>query len=239
MKYFLMAFMLATCADTGPVTVSVSGEMRKIMQQGDLRATIDLDSLKNLKHLFGLGVAENLHGEIVLLDGDAHITRLQGDSLLNAETFNVKASLLVYCQVESWIAETIHNPILSLEALQTFVEQKRDEHHLDPHKPFPFVIIANKDRIDYHVIDWDTNTAHTPANHKQFARSGVLNNEDVTLIGFYSDHHQGIFTHHNSNVHIHVYGHRSKITGHTDGVQLTAPFELRLPTRRRAPFNHK
>jgi len=229
MKYFLIAFILAFHADTGPVTVYVSGEMRKIMQQGDLSATIDLDSLKNFKHLFGLGVAENLQGEIVLLDGNAHVTKPQGDSLLNAETFNVKASLLVYCQVDSWTAETINNSIPSLEALQTFVEQKRDEYHLDPDEPFPFLITATKDRIDYHVIDWEKNTVHTPANHKKFAKSGLLNNEEITLIGFYSDRHQGIFTHHNSNVHIHMYGHRSKIAGHTDEVQLTAPFELRLP----------
>jgi len=231
MKYLLTAFMLAFHADTSPVTVNVSGEMRRIMEQGDLSATIDLDSLKNLKHLFGLGVAENLQGEIVLLDGDARITRLRADSLFNAETFNIKAALLVYCQVDSWVVETINNPIPSLEALQTFIERKRDEYHLDPDKPFPFLITANNDRIDYHVIDWDTNTAHTPANHKQFARSGILNNEQVTLVGFYSDHHRGIFTHHTSNVHIHVYGHRSKITAHTDAIQLTAPFKLQLPTR--------
>jgi len=229
MKYFLIIVVFALSFDTGPVKVNVAGEMRRIMQQGDLRATIDLDTLKDSKHLVGLGVAENLKGEIILINGKSHITALRNDSLVNVETFQIKAALLVYSHVESWNAQTITERIPSLDGLQTFIEQKINEHHFDPDQPLPFIISTKKARIGYHVIDWEEHSVHTPANHKQFARSGSIGNEETTIVGFYSNHHQGIFTHHNSKIHVHVYGHESTFVGHVDEVQLDAPFQLQLP----------
>jgi len=41
---------------------------------------------------------------------------------------------------------------------------------------------------------------------------------DVELIGFWSDRHQGIFTHKGTHVHVHGRTGDGKLSGHVDGV---------------------
>ena len=40
------------------------------------------------------------------------------------------------------------------------------------------------------------------ADHKEGSFKSSMNNQEVVIVGFYSDRHQGIFIHHDSNVHI-------------------------------------
>lgn len=77
------------------------------------------------------------------------------------------------------------------------------------------------------MIDWKDGPAHTMANHKQFAMLGELEASNTTILGFYSNRHQGIFTHHDSKIHLHVISSDSKIVGHIDQLNFEQ-FELQL-----------
>ena len=44
--------------------VHIVGAMKNVMRKGELFATIDLDSLSNKTHLYGMGPVEYLTGEL-------------------------------------------------------------------------------------------------------------------------------------------------------------------------------
>ena len=48
----------------------------------------------------------------------------------------------------------------------------------------------------------------------------TLTNENVEIVGFYSTKHQGIFTHHDSFLHMHLITTDEQKMGHLDAVQL-------------------
>ena len=49
------------------------------------------------------------------------------------------------------------------------------------------------------------------------------------MLGFYSNSHHAIFTHHTTNMHIHVKTVDNKIAGHVDGLTLEKGMTLKLP----------
>ena len=46
----------------------------------------------------------------------------------------------------------------------------------------------------------------------------MLENSEVEIVGFFSTEHKGIFTHHDSNVHMHLITTDRKKMGHLDKV---------------------
>ena len=49
------------------------------------------------------------------------------------------------------------------------------------------------------------------------------------MVGFYSDAHHGIFTHHSTNMHIHMKTGDHKVAGHVDDLTLGPKMILKLP----------
>lgn len=211
---------------SSPPKVSVSGEMRRIMQHGDLRATISLDSLSMQSHLYGIGVMEELQGEIIIIDGKPYVSAIENGAIKTNQTFNIKAALLVYCQVDDWSSQIIQRPVSNLLELQNLLEKLSKQQNIDTSKPFPFRIKATKGVVNYHIINWKDGVEHTPTNHKQFAKDGKMVDEDVTLLGFYSDRHQGIFTHHDTKIHLHVINKNLSTIGHVDAIEWPNGFEI-------------
>jgi len=48
----------------------IVGVMKSFMRKGELFATIDLDTLSNKPHLYGMGPVEFLTGEITVITGN-------------------------------------------------------------------------------------------------------------------------------------------------------------------------
>ncbi len=207
--------------------VKVAGSMRKIMQQADFSATVRLDSLLKNKNIFALGPAENLKGEIIILNSEVFVTTIVDKRLRNHSNQKSSAAMLVYAQVPKWSSRKINEPIQSLKDLEQLLEQQAKLKNWT--SPIPFQININSGKINYHVIDWQEGVAHTVANHRQFSLSGQFNNEPITLLGFYSTQHQGIITHHTSAVHLHALQINNKTCAHVDDLSLSSAFELLLP----------
>jgi acetolactate decarboxylase len=56
---------------------------------------------------------------------------------------------------------------------------------------------------------------------------GTLENQEVEMLGFYSNKHHAIFTHHTTNMHIHVKS--KKVIGHIDDMTLGIDMMLKIP----------
>ncbi len=78
------------------------------------------------------------------------------------------------------------------------------------------------------IIDWEDGEVHTIDNHKQFASVKKEKEQDVVLLGFYSNKHQSIFTHHTTNIHVHVLEKKSGTIGHLDDIQIDDLFSIYL-----------
>ena len=70
---------------------------------------------------------------------------------------------------------------------------------------------------------------HTHEKHKTSGLYGTINNSQVEMLGFYSNAHHTIFTHHTTNMHIHVKTADGEVAGHVDDMILGKEMILKLP----------
>jgi len=60
----------------------------------------------------------------------------------------------------------------------------------------------------------------SPAEAHQGQTNYYLNNEEVEIVGFFSTEHQGVFTHHDSFLHMHLITKDKSLMGHLDELEL-------------------
>ncbi len=208
--------------------VKFSGAMKNIMMKGDLSAHVSLDTLDK-SHLFGLGPVPGLKGEILILDGIVYTSSKNGNQLINQQDKVSKAAMLVYSHVEKWKAVSSKTKISSYAELEKLIETTAKANGYDIEIPFAFKVEAILEEASYHVIDWKDGAIHTMDNHKEFAYLGKFENSKSILLGFYSIRHQGIFTHHTTNMHIHLLAEKTNTVGHLDDIQINGPITIYLP----------
>jgi len=61
---------------------------------------------------------------------------------------------------------------------------------------------------------------HSPQEAHQNELYIKLKKQDAELLGFFSTEHKGVFTHHDSNVHIHVITADRKKMGHLESMAI-------------------
>ncbi len=228
MKLLLSILFLSAISIITPPVVKVSGAMRNIMMEGDLSAHINLDTVDKT-HLYGLGPIADLKGEIMILDGKVYSSTKEGKRIIDQQDKVTKAAMLVYGKVTHWKTITFNATINSYNELEKLIQTTAKENTYDTEVPFTFKIEAKSDTVTYHIIDWRKGTHHTMENHMQYAYNGQFINEDVTLLGFYSTHHQSIFTHHTTFMHVHVMDEKTKTVGHLFNIKLKGVIKIYLP----------
>ena len=196
----------------------IIGAMMNIMQKGELFGTIDLDTISDKKHLYGLGPVEYLKGEILIVDGKCFISKVSSrGSIRMKETYKTKAPFFVYENVERWNEISLPDSVCTIPQLESFLDQTTKDHS----RPFAFKLTATVDSGDIHIVNLPKGTAvHSPEDVFKYQKQYDLKNEKVTLVGFFSTSHQGIFTHHDTYVHIHLITSDEKKMGHLDKLNL-------------------
>ncbi len=220
--YFIAASTCVLFFFSTPVEVKVAGEMKNIMHKADLSAHIALDTLLTRPHMYGLGPAEGIKGELMIIDIKAYWCKIENGKANTSVNNSAKAAMLVYAQVPSWKSITITDGVKDYAALEKKVEELALKNGLSLDEPFPFMIKGNVAKSTYHIIDWKEVIQHTFDNHKQFAQYGNFNKEPVTLLGFYSNKHHSIFTHHSTNMHVHIMDDKKNTVGHLEEISTSA-----------------
>ena len=236
---FIAFFVLSSCSNLDPTdtikddtsfNVMWKGALKKMMHEGDLSAKIDLSDLENTEHLYALGAIENLKGDVQIFDSKPLNTLVAGDDLMFDKSFDKKAALLVYASVNKWKTIAIPESVKSYEQLEEYVKVSAKENQVNTNEPFPFLIEGTPKSFDWHVINWkDGDNAHSHEKHISSGLHGTVEGVPVQMLGFYSNSHHAIFTHHTTNMHIHVKTDSSKIAGHVDGLTLGDNMILKLP----------
>lgn len=229
-KYFLLAGSALLLFFSTRVEVKVAGEMKKIMHKGDLSAHISLDTLLSHPHIYGLGPAEGIKGELMIIDSKAYWCKVENEKTTTTITNNAKATMLVYAQVPSWKSIAVTDGTKDYGALEKMVEELASKNGQSLDEPFPFMIKGVVAKSSYHIIDWKEGTQHTSDNHKQFAKYGSFKTEPVTLLGFYSNKHHSIFTHHTTNMHVHIMDDKKTVVGHIEEISsVSGTLQLLIP----------
>jgi len=197
---------------------------------GDIRATASLDSLSKKQHLYALGALENLKGEIQIFDGKALNSKVASEELILDSKFDKKAVLIVYAEIGDWTSVDIPNGIDSSAKLEKFIEEQAINNSIDTEKPLPFLIEGKAQSLSWHVINWkDGDTIHTHKKHQESGMNGILANEKVEIIGFFSKSHKAVFTHHSTFLHMHFKTKNEGLAGHVDELKIGSNMILKLP----------
>ena len=226
--------MLYSCQNSTNInqtfTVEFKGALKNMIHKGDISAKAKLKDLKDFKNLYALGATENLKGEIQIFNGEPYNTYVEDGEIKFDKSYSNQATLLVYATVKNWIPVQIPNTIITMDDFENFIEQTAKKNDIDHKRPFPFLVEGIANEISWHVIDWkDGDKEHSHEKHISSGLNGILKNKEVDLLGFYSDSHHAIFTHHTTNMHIHMKLKDEKIAGHVDDLKLGLNMILKLP----------
>lgn len=216
--------------DDSPWKVKYEGALKNIMKKGDLSAHIQLEELRSFSNLYALGAKENLKGEIQIFNSKSFNSMAKEDGIMIDTSYYGAATLLVFASVEKWKETAIEDGVETYKELEKFIVKSAIHHGLSADHPFPFRIIGKVTSIDWHVINWkDGDMEHSHEKHINSGINETLQHTDVELIGFYSDSHHSIFTHHTTDMHIHFKSKSGDVAGHVDGLLLGGGMKLYFP----------
>lgn len=214
-------------SDTYP-DVQIAGAMKDVMWQGKLHGVIHLDTLAGIDGMYGLGPESYLKGELLLADGKSYLSRVTSDSTMVVEEHSeVSAPFFVYARVSEWNMFTLPENVKHIADLQKVI----DDLTKDRKRPFAFKLMGEVKQATIHVQNLPEGTAvSSPAEAHQGQVNYDLQNEAVEIIGFFSTEHQGIFTHHDSYLHMHLITADKQQMGHLDEAMFGKMW-LYLPAR--------
>ena len=210
--------------------VEYKGALKNIMHKGDLSAKVDLSEFSTLENFYALGAVENLKGEIQIFDSKPYVSFVENNILKFDTSYSKRATLLVYATVKDWVSIKLPDNLTSGKELESYIQKVAFENKIDTKQPFPFRIEGKLKEVHWHVINWkDGDQEHSHSKHVSSGLNGGIENIDVELLGFYSNSHHSIFTHHTTNMHMHVKLQDGKIAGHVDELELGENMVLSLP----------
>lgn len=217
------------------------GAQRDIFKTGKAASVISLELLANRPGLFAVGPVDGLDGEITIYDSKPYITKVRGSDFVMDNTFEHGAFFLVWTEQSRWQNVPVPATVKGYVDLQQFVKAQAHEAGIDVTKPFPFLLSGTPVEIKWHInVD---RTEGKPITRELFAKSKqpfVTRNEPVDIIGFYAEHHAGVFLPSSkptfmegldaqNAIHIHHVSRASKASGHIDNIALGEGMILRLP----------
>ncbi|MCV9386275.1 acetolactate decarboxylase [Reichenbachiella ulvae] len=214
-------------AETYP-DIKIVGAMKNVMRKGELGSSIDLDTISDKNGLYGLGPISYLTGELLINNGKSYVSKVNSDSTMSVEK-NVKSSapFFVYGNVTEWNEMDLPSYIKTIQDVEKFIDDKTSELK----RPFAFKLIGQVSSAIIHIQNLPEGTKVSSPDE---AHQGKINyniaNENAEIIGFFSTEHKGVFTHHDSFLHMHLITKDESSMGHLDELEI-GEMKLYLPKK--------
>ncbi|MDZ7650926.1 MAG: acetolactate decarboxylase [Cytophagales bacterium] len=176
-----------------------------------------------------------MQGEITVLDGKPMIAQVQEDGSASvSQTWKAEAPFLVYANVTDWVQYEVKANISNVNDIQNVVQQLAKQKGYDVSRPFPFRIITTITELTTHVV---TPRSADVVGYQQGRNQAnyTYQNTSGELMGFYSEKHQGIYTHKDSYIHVHFISSDYTQMGHVDKIAISnATLTIQLPAKSQA-----
>jgi len=232
----LLAIGMISCNSTKKETIStdtysevkIVGAMKNVMWKGELGSSINLDTISDKNGLYGLGPVSYLTGELLINDGKGYVSKVTSDSTMTVEKkFNVSAPFFVYANVTEWNEIDLPSNIKSIQDLEKFIDEKTTEYK----RPFVFKLKGQVSKANIHIQNLPKGTkVSSPEEAHQGQTNYELSNEESEIVGFFSTEHKGVFTHHDSFLHMHLITKDEGKMGHLDVLEI-GNMKLYLPKK--------
>lgn len=237
----LMGAHNAAAADVGvwDGTIVQHGKMHEAIGQQQHQGRVQLKTLVDQPHFYGVGALARLEGEATILDGKATVTRVDAEGTLKpAESgqLDESATLLVGAYVPSW---TEHKSVKNVtpDDFDTYLAEVAVKAGLDDSKPFLFMLEGEFSKVSFHVINGACpmharlRKIDLPKEKQPF--EAELEKVSGSIIGIFAKDAVGDITHPDTSTHMHLVfkdGRTGKmVTGHVEQVGLSEGMILRLP----------
>lgn len=206
--------------------IQIVGAMKNVMWKGELGSSIDLDTISNKTGLYGLGPLSYLKGELLINNGNSYVSKVTSDSTMTVEkTFAASAPFLVYGNVVEWSEMTLPSDIKSIQDIEHFIDSTTANFK----RPFAFKLIGRVNNAIIHIQNLaDGTKVSSPEEAHQGQTNYSISNEEAEIIGFFSTEHKGVFTHHDSYLHMHLITSDESKMGHLDKIEI-GEMKLYLP----------
>ena len=230
---WLLALVVLGCNSTNKKSnkgnyndLHIVGAMKNVMWKGELGSSINIDSISDKQGLYGIGPESYLTGELLINNGKSYVSRVTSDSTMFVQQkFDISAPFFVYANVNKWEEIELPQSIRTIKDVEKYVDEKT----IKIKRPFAFKLIGSISKALIHIQNLPEGTkVSSPDEAHQGQTNYVLKNEDVEVIGFFSTEHKGVFTHHDSYIHLHLITKDEQKMGHLDELEINA-MKLYLP----------
>jgi len=216
------------------------GSQKSIFETGKAEGVVPLAAMSGSAATFGVGAAAGLDGEITVLRGSPYVTKVRGDHYALDHDPNQSAVFAVWTTQSQWVEQAIPGDVVTYQDLQRFIKDRAITAGIDAAKPFPFLLTGTPVEVKWHInVD---RTEGKPIDSQLFAKSKasfIAVNQAMDIVGFYSEHHPGIFisvlapgikdNSVENAIHIHMVTRDGQSAGHIDDVVLSTGMSLLLP----------
>lgn len=228
MRWIWLNFMLV-CACRAPQSWPIErwGSLHEALHEGKSEHGIVLADA-NRPNSVGLGIAEGLTAEIVVVDGETWVGRAEGEhyALEFGTTSGRQVAFLALAEVERWREIEVERDVAARD-FDAWLERVGREHALGDE--WPFVIHGRLDELDAHILRGACPRADPNAPRPV---RPPWNSANGRLVGFFARASAGVLTHRGERTHTHVVLDRPTLfVGHVDSVAVRAGATLRLPLR--------
>lgn len=227
-------FIFLALTAFGQIEVKSISAMKPVMMGQDLSAHVQLDTLTNLPHLYAVSPLNRLQGEVTIVDGKIFTSTVDKKGTIQTDSkFEGTAPFMVYAEVEDWIPYSVKSTISSEKDLHELIEKIAHENGYDTEQAFPFMIKGIFDTVNFHIISKPIKEKkHNHELHNKAKKHYTETSISGSLIGFFSKHHEGVFTHKGSFTHVHFLDENESMTGHLENVSLKdREFIVYLPAK--------
>ena len=226
---------------TGDELIGYRGAQREMFATGKASRAITLSELPKSPALHALGPCEHLDGEITVLDGEPHVSRVRGDGYVVEHGFDHGAIFLVWTRHSKWQDVALPPSVRSYGELQSFIRGAAERQGINASQAFPFLMSGVTAELKWHInVDRTDGKPLTRELFQKSKQSYVVANEAVDIVGFYSERHTGIFISEyapgvdasrgeTNLIHIHFVSRAGTATGHIDNLRLDGRMTLLLP----------
>ncbi len=220
--------------------VEYYGKQAAIVASGKTEGVLPIAEMSGSNATYGVGACGDLDGEITVFESKPYVTRVRGDGFIMDNGRHGTAIFGAWTKNTQWRDESVSADVKTYYDLQRFVKARATAAGIDTGAvAFPFLVTGKAAELRWHInVD---RTGGKPITRELFRESKanyVTKNEEVNIIGFYSEKHHGVFIGTyapavkdkgvKNAMHIHLISKDGKSAGHIDELTFEGGMILRL-----------